>query len=198
MIRKPRQTGRLLASAGALALCAPTLAAAPAHRSPGVETPASAQRCPAPGNWRIVSDPDERFRAISNALTVDRHGRIFWNNEPIDVGTLQTYLGLVATMRPVPRLLVEIDPATPCEQAARIAEMAAAAVDCSRLCSHAVLPWRHVRLDKVAPPAPPAPQFRPVKGKAPAFRPVPPPSAPPAIFRPVPAPPPPPPPPPPR
>ena len=146
-------------------------------------------RCPTPRNWRIVPDPEARIQPIRNALTVDRESRIFWNHMPIPIERLRTYLGIVAMMRPAPQLRVEVDPGTPCDQAARIVAMVAAAVDCSRLCSHAIIPWRHG--PSVAPPAPPAPpsRFRPVPATPSQFRPLPAPSAPPPVFRPVPGPP---------
>jgi biopolymer transport protein ExbD len=49
-------------------------------------------------------------RTDINTLTVAPSGQIGWNNAPIDLVTLRTYLDMTRTMTPEPELHIAVDP----------------------------------------------------------------------------------------
>jgi hypothetical protein len=188
MARKTRRTARLLASAAAFAACASSPGASMAA-PPSRVKPAVSARCPAPSSWAVSG---VAARPVVNLIQLDRAGILYWNGTPIKETMLRQFMSLVAAMTPRPQTHLEVDPAAPCADVARIVTMIGGAVDCRRSCRYRVAPWHPAR--PISPPAPPSPppRFRPVTGTSPQFRPLPPPKAQAPSFRPVPGPPPPP------
>lgn len=185
MARKTGRTTRLLASAAAFAACASSPDAAIAA-PPDRAKPAAPARCPAPSSWAVSG---AAARPVVNLIQLDRTGILYWNGTPIKETMLRQFMTLVGAMTPRPQTHLEVDPAAPCANVARIVAMIGGAVDCRRNCRYRVAPWHPAR--RVSPPAPPAPpsRFRPVTGTSPQFRPLPPPRMPSPSFRPIPGPP---------
>lgn len=152
MMRYSRRVVRLLASAGAFAACssAPAIAMAPA---PGGAARAAAQaHCPVP-SWALSRTGKALDRPIVNLIQLDRVGKLYWNGAPVEQELLGQFLALTAAMTPRPQTHLEVDPATPCAEVARIVEMIGRSAECRRTCRYRVAAWHP--FSPISPPAPP-------------------------------------------
>jgi biopolymer transport protein ExbD len=56
------------------------------------------------------NQPKPPIDPVTNKVTVDPAGTVFWNGTPVDMVTLRQYLDLTKTMNPEPELHLQPDP----------------------------------------------------------------------------------------
>jgi hypothetical protein len=114
-------------------------------------------RCPAPLTWGALrTGGQSKIDPVKNVLSLDDDGRFYWNRVPIDAVRMRQYLEITQTMNPVPLLIVEPDPKTPCDRISRLVALVGGIANCARDCT-----YREKAFDsKMALPEPPPQETR--------------------------------------